>query len=170
MVLKEKKKKGKGNVFYVDLRVAHHQLAHSCLSLVLDSLQFNICKLESSYLANKDVEDLEVRIVRHLPPALSYACRFWHYHLGHLDFETDLFGKLQTFFEKKFLFWLEALSLTSDMGLASPAFLSLSEWLASGQGVSVEMWCVVCAHARNTSVSGTDLVACPSWDALVACR
>ncbi len=34
----------------------------------------------------------------------------------------------------------------------------------------VEILCVVCAHACNTSVSGTDLVACPSWDALVACR
>src|SRR6266702_2874283 len=137
MFSKQKKKKGKGNVFYVDLRVAHRQLAHSCLSLMLDSLQFNICKLGSSYLANKDVEDLEVRIVEHLPPALSYACRFWDDHLGHLDFEADLFGKLQTFFKKKFLFWLEALSLTSDMGLASPAFLSLSEWLASGQDVSI---------------------------------
>src|SRR6266581_2657261 len=127
----------KSSIFYVDLHVAHRQLAHSCLSLVLDGLQFNICKLESSYLANKDVEDLEVRIVKHLPPALSYACRFWDDHLGHLDFEADLFGKLQTFFEKKFLFWLEALSLTNDMGLASPAFLSLSEWLTSGQGVSI---------------------------------
>src|SRR6266702_2399676 len=137
MVLKQKKKKGKGNVFYVDLHVAHRQLAHSCLSLVLDGLQFNICKLESSYLANKDVEDLEVRIFKHLPPALSYACRFWDDHLGHLDFEAGLFGKLQIFFEKKLLFWLEALSLTSDMGLASPTFLSLSEWLASGQGMSI---------------------------------
>ncbi len=128
---------GKSSVFYVDLRVAHHHLAHSCLNLVLDDLKFNICGLESSYLSNKDVEDLKVRIVKHLPPALSYACRFWDDHLGRLDFETDLFGKLQSFFEKKFLFWLEALSLTSDMHLASPALLSLSVWLASGQDVSI---------------------------------
>ena len=135
---KKKMGNGKSNAFYVDLRVAHRQLAHSCLGLVLgDDLRFNICKLESSYLANKDVEDLEERIVEHLPPALSYACRFWDDHLRHLDFETDLFVKLQTFFEKKFLFWLEALSLTSDMRLASPALLSLSEWSASGQGVSI---------------------------------
>ncbi len=66
----------KSSVFYVDLGFAHRQLAHSCLGLVLDGLKFNICGLESSHLANKDVEDLEMRIVKHLPPALSYACRF----------------------------------------------------------------------------------------------
>jgi len=127
----------KSSIFYVDLHVAHRQLAHSCLSLALYSLKLNICNLESSYLSNKDVEDLESRTVKYLPPALSYACRFWDDHLGHLDFETDLFEKLQTFFEKKFLFWLEVLSLMSNVGLASPALSSLSVWLVSGEGVSI---------------------------------
>jgi hypothetical protein len=126
----------KSSIFYVDLRIAHQQLAHFCLGLMLTDLKFNICDLETSYLANKDVEDLEVRIVQCLPPALSYACRLWDDHLGHLDFETDLFCKLQTFFGKKFLFWLEALSLLNGVGLASPALSSLSIWLTSGHGVS----------------------------------
>ena len=127
----------KSSMFYVDLRVAHHQLAHSCIGLVLTDLKFNICNLESSYLANKDVEDLDVRIAQHLPPALSYACRLWDDHLEHLDFETDLFNKLQTFFAKKFLFWLEALSLLNGVGLASLALSSLRIWLTSGHGVSI---------------------------------
>ena len=127
----------KSSVFYVDLHVSHRQMAHACLNLLLDELRFNICGLESSYLANKDVGDLETRISKHLPPALSYAGRFWDDHMEHLDFETDLFEKLQTFFETKFLFWLEALSLLSDVRLASPALSSLSIWLASGQNVSV---------------------------------
>ncbi|KAF8265520.1 hypothetical protein EI94DRAFT_1831160 [Lactarius quietus] len=119
----------KSNDFYVDLRVAHHQLAHSCLSLMLDDLKFNICNLETSYLANKDVKDLDVRIAKHLPPVLSYACRLWDYHLKHLDFDTDLVGKLETFFKEKFLFWLEALSLMDNVSLATPALSSLSIWL-----------------------------------------
>ena len=127
----------KSGVFYADPCVAHHRLAHSCLSLMLDDLKFNICNLESSYLANKDVEDLEVRISKHLPPALSYACRLWDDHMGHFGFEADLFGKLQTFFMKKFLFWLEALSLMNTVGYASPALSSLSKWLVSGHGVSI---------------------------------
>ena len=104
---------------------------------MLGKLEFNICKLESSYLANKDVKDLDMRIAKHLPPVLSYACRLWNNHLGHLDIEVDLFDKLQTFFKKKFLFWLEALSLMGDMGLASPALSSLRIRLVSGHGVSI---------------------------------
>ena len=46
---------------------------------------------------------------------LSYACRFWDDHLKHTDFTTDLFRKV---FKKTFLFWLGALSLTRNIGLA----------------------------------------------------
>ncbi len=128
--------KGKSGDFCVGLRESHRQLAHSCLGLLLNDLKFNICNLETSYLANKDVKDLRSRVDKHIPPALLYACCFWDDHLEHIGFEIDLFVQLQTFFEKKFLFWLEALSVTSNVGLASPALSALSVWLASGQGVS----------------------------------
>jgi len=127
----------KSGNFYVDLSHSHRRLAYSCLDLVLHELKFNICNLESSYLANNDVQDLKSRIAEHIPPALIYACRFWNDHLIHLEFETDLFGKLWAFFETKFLFWLEALSLTSSVRLALPALSLLNVWLASGQGVSI---------------------------------
>jgi len=126
----------KSGDFFVSLRGTHRHLAHSCLGLLLNDLKFNICNLESSYLANKDVEDLRSRVDKHVPPALLYACRFWDDHLEHIDFETDLFVQLGAFFEKKFLFWLEALSVTSNVGLASPALSALNVWLASGQSVS----------------------------------
>ncbi len=129
--------KGKSGDFCVGLCDSHCQLAHSCLGLLLKDLKFNVCNLESSYLANKDVEDLNSRIDKHIPPALLYACRFWNDHLEYFDFETDLFGKLRTFFERILLFWLEVLSLISDLGLASAACLALNVWLASGQGVSI---------------------------------
>ncbi|KAH9002381.1 hypothetical protein EDB86DRAFT_3074161 [Lactarius hatsudake] len=124
----------KSGDFCIVLRDTHYELAHSCLGLLLRELKFNICNLESSYLANKDVTDLTSRINIHIPPALLYACRFWNNHLEQIDFDVDLFVKLRIFFETKFLFWLEALSLTSDVGLASPAFSALQVWLASGQG------------------------------------
>ncbi len=124
-------------VIFLSLRDAHHQSAFSCLGLLLKDLKFNVCNLESSYFANKDIKDLNSRVDEHIPPALLYACRFWDDHLEHIGFETDLFGKLQTFFEKKLLFWLEALSLTNDVGLASAACSALNVWLTSGQGVSI---------------------------------
>ncbi|KAH9024625.1 hypothetical protein EDB85DRAFT_269188 [Lactarius pseudohatsudake] len=128
--------KEKSGDFYVDLRNSHRHLAHSCLSLMLRELKFNICKLESSYLANHDVHDLKSRIAEHIPPTLLYACRFWDDHLERIDFEIDMFAQLRIFFEKKLLFWLEALSVTRNLGLALPALSVLDVWLASGQGVS----------------------------------
>jgi hypothetical protein len=130
----------KSGEFYVGIRVAHHQLAHSCLNLLLDfrdGLKFNICKLETSYLANDDVEDLNMRIDQHIPPVLLYACRFWSGHLKHTDFKTDLFDRVETLFKEKFLFWLEALSLTRNIRLVPSAIATLNMWLASGQSVSI---------------------------------
>ena len=132
--------KDKSGDFYVGVRDAHHQLAQSCLNLQLDpvdGVKFNICKLETSYLANDEVEDLKTRVDEHIPPALLYACRFWGDHLKHTDFTMDLFRKVETLFEEKFLFWLETLSLTRNIGVAPSAFATLSKWLASSQGVSI---------------------------------
>ena len=132
--------KRKSGDFYVSVRDAHNELAHCCLNLLLDpvyGLKFNICKLETSYLANDQVKDLNTRVDQHIPPALSYACHFWGDHLKHTDFKMDLFGKVEKFFKEKFLFWLEALSLTRTVGLAPSAFATLNMWLGSSLRVSI---------------------------------
>ena len=119
----------KSGDFYVGVGDAHDQLSHLCLNLLLDpldGLKFNICKLETSYLANDDVDDLDTRVDEHIPPALFYACRFWDDHLKHTDFKTDLFQKVERLFKEKLLFWLETLSLTRNIGLAVSAFATLS--------------------------------------------
>jgi hypothetical protein len=132
--------KDKSGDFYVGVRNSHHELAHSCLNILLnpvDGLKFNICKLKTSYLANVDVQHLNTRVDEHIPPALLYACRYWDDHLKHTDYKTELFRKVETLFKEKFLFWLETLSLTRNIRLASSAFATLSIWLASSQGVSI---------------------------------
>jgi hypothetical protein len=126
-----------GEKFCVSLGDAHYQLAHSCLGLMLDALKFNICNLETSYLANNDILDLISCVDKHIPSALLYACHFWGNHLVHTGFEMELFRKVQTFAEEKLLFWFEALSLTSNLHHASAAFSVLKTWLASGHGVSM---------------------------------
>jgi hypothetical protein len=132
--------KDKSGDFYVSVRDSHDQLAHSCLNLLLDpvdGLKFNICELETSYLANDDVEDLNTSVDEHIPPALLYACRFWGDHLKHIDFKTDLLRNVEALFKEKLLFWLEALSLTRNIGLAQSAFATVNMWLASSLGVSI---------------------------------
>ena len=117
--------------FYIHLDTAHYQLAHSCLKFMLHNLKFNICNLESSYLLNRDIQDLQYRIKDHIPSALSYACRFWSNHLKQ-PFDKDRLAQLRLLFERKFLFWLEVLSLTNTVDLAAAALLSLKAWLTSG--------------------------------------
>jgi NACHT domain len=123
----------KSAMFYVDLGDSHHQLTHSCLELMLDNLKFNICKLESSYIANSDVPDLESRITNYIPPALLYACVSWDNHIKCVAFEHDLFTKVRSLFSTKFLFWLEVLSMKRSVGLASRGLSSLKIWLRSDQ-------------------------------------
>jgi len=128
--------KEKSGDFWVNLRDVHRQMAHSCLGVLLGDLKFNICNLETSYLANKDVSDLKSRVDKYIPPALFYACRFWSDHLEHIGVETDLFRKLRAFFENKLLFWLEALSLINYFGRALAACSAVNAWLASDQCAS----------------------------------
>jgi NACHT domain len=128
------------NVFYVDLAGAHYQLAHSCLGVMLDKLKFNICKLESSYLANCDVPDLQIRVDKYIPPALSYGCIYWGDHLERVAFDHDVLKKLRSLVETKFLFWLEVLSVKSRVGVASRALSSLLIWL----------WGKVCSPHNST--------------------
>ncbi|KAF8815814.1 WD40 repeat-like protein [Phlegmacium glaucopus] len=126
-------KKMSGTFYHIDLGEAHRQLAHSCLGLMLHDLRFNICKLESSYLPNSKIPDLDIRVNAYIPPALFYACCFWDDHLERLVFEQDLLAKLRSLFEDKFLFWLEVLSLKRSVAHATPALSTLKKWLPSDQ-------------------------------------
>jgi hypothetical protein len=119
-----------GNL-YTDLNNAHYQLTISCLDLMLheSGLKFNICHLETSYLANKDIPDLQSLVRMYIVPALSYACCFWVDHLKHISFDLRVMKKLQLLLKEKFLFWLEVLNLVGSMRLAFPMLLSLKAWL-----------------------------------------
>jgi hypothetical protein len=124
---------GRSGDFYIDLHDARRQLVISCLGLMLHDLKFNICGLETSYLANVDIPDLESRITKYIPSALSYACRFWGDHLERIPFDPDVTTKIRSFFEEKFLFWLEVLSLIGSVNIATSALSAVKGWLVRGR-------------------------------------
>ena len=92
----------------------HLQLLISGLSLMNRTLEKNMCRLPDG-VANSDVNDLKERIERYIDPALQYACTSWHTHL--VDEHTasvnllEMISALHLFLERKFLFWLEVLSV-----------------------------------------------------------
>ena len=95
---------------WVDERQAHTFLATQCLEL-LDRpgiLEQNVCRLDSPGTLQSEIDGVVLR--QHLPTEVQYACRYWTYHLTRSK-SADLWDQVFTFFNGKFLYWLEAMSL-----------------------------------------------------------
>ena len=68
------------NVF-CDSSAHHTVLAHQCFSIMLEFLHFNMCGLESSYVFDSDVSELNDRKYKNLTLTLQYASQCWAKHL-----------------------------------------------------------------------------------------
>ena len=87
----------------------HTELLVGCLTVMNRELERNMCELPDGAI-NSEVPGLKEKIGEHISKALEYACGSWHKHLvGAIP--AHVVPILQEFLEKKFLFWLEALSV-----------------------------------------------------------
>ncbi|KIM56811.1 hypothetical protein SCLCIDRAFT_207037 [Scleroderma citrinum Foug A] len=116
--------------FFIPQGDAHRDLAVASLSVMQAGLHFNICKLETSYICNSKVTDLERRVEENIPPHLLYSCRFWATHLKGATFDPDLAQLVRGIVTREqMLFWLEALGVSKLIGEAYWALISVEEWL-----------------------------------------
>ena len=94
------------------------------------TLEKNMCELPDT-VTNSEAGDLDERIEGYLDPALQYACKSWHKHL--VDDNTvhtpAVTSALHHFQEKKFLFWLEVLSVLGAVREAVDALEVAARWL-----------------------------------------
>ncbi|KAF7332730.1 WD40 repeat protein [Mycena kentingensis (nom. inval.)] len=107
--------------WYLAPSSAQQSLALGCLRVLNAQLRFNLCGLDSSHALNAEIPDLAARVEVNLSPALTYAVRFWAHHLSGAEpaeASDELTEELRVFFERKVLFWLEALSVVGQYGLA----------------------------------------------------
>ena len=108
----------------------HTELLVGCLKLMNQILEKNMCKLPDAVM-NWEVDDLKDRIKQYLSPALQYACKSWYKHL--IDMDTAqrpvITSALHHFLEKKFLFWLEVLSVLGVARNAVDALGVALKWL-----------------------------------------
>ncbi|KIM56977.1 hypothetical protein SCLCIDRAFT_192048 [Scleroderma citrinum Foug A] len=119
--------------FFIDKCDIHHDLARAALITLQVDLCFNICGLETSYVRNSDVPDLEKRIKDKIPSHLSYSCRFWATHLQETEFHSDLAARLKLWLDsERILFWMEVLGLLNLIDQASSALTSAAKWLEQG--------------------------------------
>ena len=118
--------------FHISVPDHHSRLLICCLNLMDRTLEQNMCKLPDS-VANSDVSDLKDRIERYIDPALQYACRSWHTHLVDRHSTSvdplEVASALQRFLERKFLFWLEVLSVLGAVRNAVDALRTAVDWL-----------------------------------------
>ena len=91
-----------------------------------------MCKLPDA-VANSGVSDLKERTETCMDPALRYACFLWHMHLvdaGVKPADTPrITPTLCQFLTKKFLFWLEMLSIPGAVRNAVEAPQVAADWL-----------------------------------------
>jgi hypothetical protein len=102
-------------------------LTLSMLKVMKQELKFNICSFSSSYLLNKEVEDLESRVSHFISGQLLYSCCFWAEHMHSLAKLAEIEKLLNIFFKEKFLFWLEVLSLLGTPTFAPSALTNLTQ-------------------------------------------
>ena len=118
--------------FYISPPHCHSQLLISCLDILIQTLEKNMCELPDG-VVNSDVKDLKERSERYIDPALRYACRSWHTHLvgSHATSVNtlEITATLHRFLESKFLFWLEVLSVLGALRNAVDALQAAASWL-----------------------------------------
>ena len=109
----------------------HTELVLCCFKLMEELLEKNMCSIPD-YALNSEVNDLLERAESSgIHGALEYACRSWHKHLiAGAGQAEDVVSALSSFLEQKFLFWLEALSVLSAVGVAARALNTTVQWLS----------------------------------------
>ncbi|EJD08073.1 WD40 repeat-like protein [Fomitiporia mediterranea MF3/22] len=115
--------------WFVDTNIQRHTITVRCFDVMEQLLHFNMCSLETSFICNDKVPELEKLIAKNIPLHLSYACRFWAEHLGDIPHSADVVRKLTDFAYNYMLYWLEVLTLTKQFKrVAGRALLDAIIW------------------------------------------
>jgi hypothetical protein len=103
-------------------------LVSALMEMLNKQLKFNICDLPTSYLRNIDMPDFQWRLDTYIPLHLQYAAQFWVDHLVKTAYDSWHGLRVQNLLFKKFLFWLELLSLLGIVGYGHQALAKLIVW------------------------------------------
>ncbi|KAG6330138.1 hypothetical protein ID866_8951 [Astraeus odoratus] len=108
----------------------HLDLALASMKVMQVGLRFNICGLESSYVRNSDVQNLDQRVRDCIPPHLAYACQYWAHHLQQVRFNYMLVKEIRAVLLTEYIvFWMEVLSLVRTADTVHCAMPILMAWV-----------------------------------------
>ena len=115
--------------FYICPEPLHLELIMNCLRVMNDELKPNLLS-SSNYVLNSEIMDLETKLSNCISTTLRYACQSWYSHITKTTGDvTDIVPHLHIFLEKKFLAWLEVLSVLGSARGAVTALGQLIPWL-----------------------------------------
>jgi len=116
---------------------SHHerQLAMLCLkTLVSSKLHFNMCHLESSVTKSIDIQPTVKSVIS---PLISYSSLFWVDHLIQTSSDEKMMEAVRFVMYEKLLFWLEVMSLTSNVYEAYLILKKALSWKVCVQVISL---------------------------------
>ncbi|KAG9076375.1 hypothetical protein FRC06_009539, partial [Ceratobasidium sp. 370] len=121
--------KGRSGRFHCDVEEQNARLAQLCFDHInIPSPPFNICNLESSYVLDKDVPNLDTRAKAAISEELFYACRYWGAHLQLAKESQDLAGMLLGFLSNRLLLWMEVMNLKKRIYDGRGLLHRMQEW------------------------------------------
>lgn len=102
----------RSGAFFVDETEAHGSMVLGCLRVMETELEFNICRIPTSFFPNLQIPNINDLVREHISIALSYASRNWTFHISQMPNIAVAVKPLLMFFRERFLEWLEVMSLT----------------------------------------------------------
>ncbi|KAI5123810.1 hypothetical protein M0805_009105 [Coniferiporia weirii] len=157
--------------YWTEVSTLNSIMATRCLQIMISELRFNICNLESSYVFNDDVPDLQDRVKKYIPQHLQYSCLYWTNHLQSSCLKIDGQGvqdMLYSFLHNlRAIYWLECLSLMKELKAGIDILESFCKsYEASNQTVRVcrDLYRLVSAYYAGIANSTPHLyISALSW-------
>ncbi|CAE6419124.1 unnamed protein product [Rhizoctonia solani] len=115
--------------FYCDVTKHSLLMARRCFGVMKEKLRFNICELESSFVPDEKVENLEDRIREKIQPELAYACQYWARHLECAPTSEVLLVAMDEFLSNQLLFWMEVLNLRRQIAGGVGSLIKARLWM-----------------------------------------
>jgi hypothetical protein len=121
--------------FRFPLDGANALLAGGCLATLNEQLRYDICGVtipSAPTPLNNDIADLKERLRKRTTSGLRYAAIYGLDHIAPISTNSKVMSRLQVFFQKRLLYWMELMSL---LGKVSPLLRSVQALMARIQDV-----------------------------------
>ncbi|KEP49861.1 vegetative incompatibility protein HET-E-1 [Rhizoctonia solani 123E] len=129
----------RSGAFFCDVVQYSQLLAQRCFGVMKSQLRFNICELESSFVPDDEVNDLDARIEMNITRTLGYVCQYWASHLGMATRSGVLTRMLNEFLSQRLLFWMEVLNVMKMIDTGIDMLQKATVWISQiGSPVSEE--------------------------------